>query len=121
MTEEQDPESKVKQAQNLDDSIDLDEIRRQINQQPGPISFEIGTCPKPTFKWFKTMAAEKYADNYGLTLTMLKERIEAQERWEERFKQMNARIERLEEDIDSLIEALNEADETSSNKKTLNE
>lgn len=120
MTEQEDSESKAQKAQNLEEAPDLEKIRREINQQPGPISFEIGTCPKPTFKWFKTMAAEKYADNYGLTLTMLKERIEAQERWEERFKQMNARIERLEEDMDSLIEALNEADETSSKKDTLN-
>lgn len=113
MTDEQDQEqdSKIDQSKNLQDTPSLEEIRKRISEQPGPISFEIGTCPKPTFAWFKKEAKEKYADNYGLALTMMKEKIEALEKKDEEIEMLRKRVSRLEDDLDDFIEALNEADE----------
>jgi len=122
MTDKQDQESKTEKTQNLEEKKEasVEEIRKRINQQPGPIDFEIGTCPKPTFAWFKAEAKEKYADNYGLTLTMLKERLEAYERNQEQIQMLRERISRLEDDIDEFVEALNQSDENSSSRGTLN-
>jgi len=123
MTDEkqtEDDDSKFEQSQNLEESRSIEEIREAITDQPGPISFEIGTCPKPTFAWFKALSEEKYADNYGLTLTMLKEKLEAYEHNQQQINQLRERISRLEEDVDDLIEALNEADEETSSRRTLN-
>lgn len=121
MTEKDDTseDSKANQTQNLEEPRSIEEIREALTEQPGPISFEIGTCPKPTFAWFKALAEDKYADNYGLALTMLKEKIEAYEHNQKQIDNLRERISRLEEDIDELIEALNEADETS-DRRTLN-
>jgi len=121
MTDENDTtqDSKAEQTQNLEEARSIEEIREAITDQPGPISFEIGTCPKPTFAWFKAISEEKYADNYGLTLTMLKEKLEAYEQNQKQIDNLRERISRLEEDIDELIEALSEADE-SPDRRTLN-
>lgn len=121
MTEQEDEESKTEKTQNLEErkSASIQEIRERINEQPGPISFEIGTCPKPTFAWFKAEAEEKYADNYGLALTMMKEKIEAYESNQEQIQMLQKRIQRLEEDIDEFVEALNQSDDTP-DKGTLN-
>lgn len=121
MTDEDDKseDSKAEQTQNLEEARSIEEVREAIVDQPGPISFEIGTCPKPTFAWFKALAENQYADNYGLALTMLKEKLEAYEQNQQQIDNLRERISRLEEDIDSLIEALNEAEE-SPDRRTLN-
>ena len=121
MTDEEEQESKTSKTQNLEErkEASIQEIRDRINEQPGPISFEIGTCPKPTFAWFKAEAEEKYADNYGLALTMMKEKIEAYERNQEQIQMLQKRIQRLEEDIDEFVEALSDSEETP-DKGTLN-
>jgi len=121
MTDQEDKEqdSKIDQSKNLNDTPSIEDIRERINEQPGPISFEIGTCPKPTFAWFKKEAKEKYADNYGLALTMMKEKIQALEKKDEEIEMLRKRISRLEEDIDEFVQALNEADDDNS-RGTLN-
>lgn len=121
MTEQEDLEedSKTEQTQNLEEPRSIEEIREALTDQPGPISFEIGTCPKATFAWFKAISEERYADNYGLALTMLKEKLEAYEQNQQQIQSLRKRVSRLEEDIDELIEALNEAEETP-DRRTLN-
>lgn len=120
MTEQdQDRESKTEKTENLSEARSIEEIREAITDQPGPISFEVGTCPKPTFAWFKAQSKEKYADNYGLALTMMKEKIEAYEQNQEQINMLRERISRLEDDIDDLIEAIADSEETPS-KSTLN-
>jgi len=51
---------------------------------------------------------------------MLKERLEAYERNQEQIQMLRERISRLEDDIDEFVEALNQSDENSSSRGTLN-
>ncbi|MDY6788792.1 MAG: hypothetical protein SVV03_02405 [Candidatus Nanohaloarchaea archaeon] len=90
------------------DEADIDDIKDKFEGKPDPVDFHVNRLPRDVSSEIKDFADENFAGDYGMAITFLWERENVRDEMHSLFSELQQRVEKLEQQLNSLI---NEAEE----------